>query len=203
VQTWTRGEAEKAYGAARTEVAERGHVRLGYKPVLDTLLRDALRVTGQQNLPAQFHVGYGDPDVDLRLANPLHLRGLIADPEFAGVSFVLLHACWPFFREGAFLAAVYPNVFLDLSYAIPFFGFREYVAATRAALAVAPWTKIVFSTDATSVPELHWIGALDGRRAVAETLDQLIADRDLTFEEAMQAAQCILHDNARNLYGCK
>src|SRR5262249_13593024 len=137
------------------------------------------------------------------LANPLHLRGFIADPEFAGAAFVLLHACWPFFREGAFLATVYPNVFLDLSYAIPFFGFSEYVSATRAALAVAPWTKIVFSSDAASVPELHWIGALDGRRAIGEALDGLIVDGDLTFDEAIQAAQCVLHDNAADLYGCK
>jgi uncharacterized protein len=202
VQLWPRAEAEKAFAAAREEAAERGDVRLGYKPVLDTLLRDSLTIAARQNLPAQFHVGYGDPDVDLRQANPLHLRSLIADQAFAGVSFVLLHACWPFFREGAFLATVYPNVYLDLSYAIPFFGFSEYVAATRAALAVAPWTKILFSSDAACIPELHWIGAIDGRRAVGQALDQFIGDGDLTRDEAMQAAQCILHDNAVELYGC-
>src|SRR5262249_55955319 len=130
IQTWTKDEAKNAFAAARAEVSERGEVRLGYKPVLDTLLRDALANAARQNLPAQFHVGYGDPDVDLRLANPLHLRSLIADPAFAGMSFVLLHACWPFFREGAFLTTVYPNAFLDLSYAIPFFSLSEYVAAT-------------------------------------------------------------------------
>jgi len=202
IQVWTRDETERAFAAARTEVAERGEVRLGYKPLLDTLLRDALALAACQNLPAQFHVGYGDPDVDLRLANPLHLRSLIADPSFAGMSFVLLHACWPFFREGAFLATVYPNVFLDLSYAIPFFGFSEYLASTRAALAVSPWTKILFSSDAACVPELHWLGALDGRRAVSQALDGLLSDGDLTEDEAMRAAYCILHDNAAELYDC-
>jgi hypothetical protein len=202
VQVWAKSEAEQAFALARTEAAERGDVRLGYKPLLDTLLRDALLLAAQQSLPVQFHVGYGDPDVDLRLANPLHLRSLIADPAFAGVSFILLHACWPFFREGAFLATVYPNVYLDLSYAIPFFGLTEYVEATRAAIAVAPWTKLLFSSDAACVPELHWIGALDGRRAVGKALDHFIDDGDLTVDEAMQAAHSILHDNAMRLYGC-
>jgi len=202
VHRWPEQEAQKAFEAARLEATERGQVRLGYKPLLDTLLRDALSQAARQNLPVQFHVGYGDPDVDLRQANPLHLRALIADPSFSGASFVLLHACWPFFREGAFLATVYPNVFLDVSYAIPFFGFSEYVAATRAAVSVAPWTRILFSSDAVGVPELHWIGAIDGRRALSQAFAQLIADGDLTPDEAMQAAQCILHDNAANLYGC-
>jgi predicted TIM-barrel fold metal-dependent hydrolase len=206
IQVWPQDETDRAFAAAKAEVAERGEVRLGYKPLLDTLLRDALALAARQNLPAQFHVGYGDPDVDLRLANPVHLRSLIADPSLAGMSFVLLHACWPFFREGAcegaFLATVYPNVFLDLSYAIPFFGFSEYVASTRAALTVSPWTKILFSSDAACIPELHWLGALDGRRAVGQALDNLVADGDLTEGEAMQAAHCILHDNAADLYDC-
>jgi hypothetical protein len=200
IQVWATEESEKAFAAARDEVRERGEVRLGYKPLLDTLLRDALIITARQNLPAQFHVGYGDPDVDLRHANPLHLRSLITDPALSGMSFVLLHACWPYFREGAFLATVYPNVFLDLSYAIPFFGFSEYVAATRAALAVAPWTKMLFSSDAACIPELHWMGAIDGRRAIGQALDQLIADNDLTTDEALSAARSILHDNASSLY---
>jgi uncharacterized protein len=200
VATWTRDEAQKAFAEARAEVARRGKVRLGYKPVLDTLLRDALALAASQNLPAQFHIGYGDPDVDLRHANPLHLRALIADPVFAGARFVLLHSCWPFFREGAFLATVYPNVFLDLSYAIPFFGFLEYVSATSAAIAVAPWSKILFSSDAGYVPELYWMGATDGRRAMGQALDRFVLDGDLTAGEALQAAQRILHDNAAELY---
>lgn len=203
VRTWTRDEADQAYRQARNEVAQKGRVRLGFKPLLDTLLRDALQLAASQNLPAQFHVGYGDPDVDLRQATPLHLRSLIEDPAMAGLQFVLLHACWPYFREGAFLATVYPNVVLDLSYAIPFFGIREYVTATRAALAVAPWTKIVFSSDAGRVPELHWMGAIDGRRAVGEAVSELVRDGDLTHDEALNAATCILHDNAAALYGLR
>ena len=51
---------------------------------------------------------------------------------------VLLHGCWPYVREGAYLASVYGNAHLDLSYAIPFLSAGEMRAMTRAALGVAP-----------------------------------------------------------------
>lgn len=68
---------------------------------------------------------------------------------------VLLHGCWPYFREGAYLASVYGNVYLDLSYAIPFLSMGEMTAMTRAALAVAPFTKLMYSSDGARVPELR------------------------------------------------
>ena len=45
------------------------------------------------------------------------MRSLI---EQVNVPLVLLHAGWPFYRESAHLAAIYPHVYLDLSLAIPF-----------------------------------------------------------------------------------
>jgi len=50
---------------------------------------------------------------------------------------VLLHECYPYTREGAYLAAVYENVYLDLSYGIPFLGYGEMATFTRAAFGVA------------------------------------------------------------------
>jgi hypothetical protein len=51
------------------------------------------------------------------------------------------------------------------------------------------------------VPELHWLGALDGRRVIGAVLGELVADGDLTEGEARAAGERILRGNARRLYG--
>ena len=53
----------------------------------------------------QFHTGFGDPDLDLRLANPLHLRPLFESEALRGLRIVCLH-CYPYVREAGYLASV-------------------------------------------------------------------------------------------------
>lgn len=201
VERWAAGEAQAAFVAARQEVERTGRVRLGHKPLLDSLLHLAFTEAVRQELPVQFHVGYGDRDVDLRKASPLELRALIADPAYAKLPIVLLHGCWPFTREGAFLASVYPHVHLDLSYGIPFLARTEMAAMTRAAFAVAPVSKLLYSSDGARSPEVHWLGAREGRRAIASALGELVSDADIDASEASRFGAMVLEGNARHLYG--
>jgi predicted TIM-barrel fold metal-dependent hydrolase len=201
IERWPHDDARAAFTSAREEVERSGAVRLGYKPLLDTLLHLAFEAAAAQELPVQFHVGYGDPDVDLRKASPLELRNVLEERAYRSMPVVLLHGCWPYTREGAYLAAVYGNAYLDVSYAIPFLSRGEMLAMTRAALAAAPFTKVMYSSDGARVPELHWLGAHDGRRALAVALGELIADGDLDAVEARRAGERILHGNAHELYG--
>src|SRR6266542_79890 len=176
-------------------------VRLGYQPLLDTLLHVAFEAAAAQELPVQFHVGYGDPDADLRAAAPLELRDVLSEPGYRPMPVVLLHGCWPYVREGAYLAAVYGNVYLDLSFAIPFLSVAEMTSMARAAVGTAPATKLMYSSDGARVPELHWAGAHDGRRVLGEVLGELVSDGDLSLAEARQAGERILRGNARRVYG--
>jgi predicted TIM-barrel fold metal-dependent hydrolase len=95
-------------------------IRLSHKPLIDFLVQEALAIAAQSQLPVQFHTGFGDPDLDLRLANPLHLRPLLENPRYQAAPIVLLHASYPFTREAGYLAAVYPNAYVDFGLAIPF-----------------------------------------------------------------------------------
>ncbi|SFL55429.1 amidohydrolase family protein [Geodermatophilus ruber] len=201
IERWPEAEARAAFAAARSAVTGHGAVRLGHKPLLDTLLHLALAAAAAQELPMQFHVGYGDPDADLRTANPLHLRPVLEEPAYRTAPVVLLHGCWPYVREGAYLASVYGNAHLDLSYAIPFLSTAELRAMTCAALAVAPTTKLLYSSDGARVPELHWLGARTGRRVIGGVLADLVADGDLGAADARVAGERVLHGNARRLYG--
>jgi uncharacterized protein len=203
IERWPDADARAALRAARAEVAATGAVRLGHKPLLDTLLHLAFAAAAAQELPVQFHVGYGDPDVDLRAASPLELRAVLEDPAYRPMPVVLLHGCWPYVREGAFLASVYGNAHLDLSYAIPFLSTGELRAMTRAALGTAPSTKLTYSSDGTGVPELHWLGARTGRAVVGAVLGELVADGDLSADEARRAGERVLRDNACLLYGVR
>lgn len=53
---------------------------------------------------------FGDKDLDLRLANPLHLRSVLEDKRFSKCCIVLLHASYPFSKEASYLASIYPQV---------------------------------------------------------------------------------------------
>lgn len=201
VRRWDGADQVAAFRSARAEVGATGAVRLGHQPLLDTMLHVALLAAAEQQAPVQFHVGYGDPDVDLRTASPLGLRAVLEEPAYRGAPVVLLHGCWPYVREGAFLASVYGNAFLDLSYGIPFLSLGELTAMTRAALGVAPFSKLMYSSDGSGVPELHWMGAHDGRRVLGRVLDELVADGDLDAGQARGAGERILAANAWELYG--
>ncbi|MDQ2828643.1 MAG: amidohydrolase family protein [Chloroflexota bacterium] len=200
IQTWPREEAQAAFGEARREAVETGTLRLAHKPLLDTLLHVVFHEAARQDMPIQFHVGYGDADADMLRANPLRLRAVLEERAYRSMPIVLLHECYPYTREGAYLAAVYENVYLDLSYGIPFLGYGEMAAFTRAAFGVAPISKLLYSSDGVGVPELHWMSALHGRRILGETLGEIVAQGDLSVAEAEAAGAAVLRDNATRLY---
>ncbi|MHC5671735.1 amidohydrolase family protein, partial [Nostoc sp.] len=170
-------------------------LRLTDKSLIDFLLQQALLVAAKYRLPVQFHTGYGDPDLDLRLANPLNLRYLLELPQYRHVPLVLLHASYPYMQEAGYLASVYPQVYLDFGLAVPFLsvsGMREVI---RQLLELTPTTKLMYSSDAHSIPELYYLGAKWGRQLLGEVLEQAIADSDITVTEAEAIAVAILREN--------
>ena len=160
----------------------------------------AFAEAARQEVPVQFHCGYGDADTDLRLGNPLHLRAVLENGDYRGMPVVLLHECYPYTREGGYLAAVYGNVYLDLSYGIPLLGYGEMLSFTREALGVAPVSKLLYSSDGIGVPELHWMSAIDGRHVLGLALEELVAHDELSIPEAETAGEDVLRRNAIRLY---
>jgi len=199
IREWPREEAEESFHEYR-RAAGAGSARLAHKPLLDTLLHVALAQAARQEVPVQFHVGYGDADTDLLLGNPLYLRPVFQRPDYRGMPVVLLHECYPYTRQGGYLAAVYGNVYLDLSYGIPLLGYGELLSFTRQALGVAPSSKLMYSSDGLGVPELHWISAIDGRRAIGEALGELVSQGELDLSDAEATGESILRANATRLY---
>lgn len=195
---WDAATLAAAFRETRT-AADRGRGRLESKPLLDTLLWTALEIAAEHRLPVQVHTGFGDRDLDLRLANPLWLRPVFEHPPFRAITFVLLHS-YPYVREAAWLAHVYPHVAMDLSLTVPFAAHAGSDAIADA-LGLAPASKVLLATDAFSIPELFWLGARHAREALAAALTT-VAERGFAGPEDREAiARRLLWDNAVAIYG--
>jgi hypothetical protein len=179
-------------GAAARALAARP-ARLEDRALLELLLHEALtaNVSTGEPLPVQVHCGFGDADLFLPRADPTLLGPLVE--RYADTPFVLLH-CYPFVRQAGWLAHVYGNVFLDVSLTIP----HVWRAAEmiRQALELAPVSKLLYASDASSTPELYWLAATGWRAALAEVLGEA-----LDPAEAEAAGRRVLRENAVALYG--
>jgi uncharacterized protein len=194
---WTRPTDAEVTAAASDWLAQivgGGPVRLT-DPVL---LRFGLFTGLDRGLPVQLHVGLGDRDVDLRTANPLHLRDFLFAAESAGVPVLLLH-CYPFEREAGYLAQAFTTVYLDAGLAINYAGARAGAIVART-LEMAPFTKVLYSSDAWGPAELHYLGAVLWRRATARVLGGWVEDGDWTAADARRVAGLIGAGNARRVY---
>jgi uncharacterized protein len=200
IATWDAPALEAAFRDARA-AAGRGQTRLASKPLLDTLVWAALEIAAERRLPVQVHTGFGDRDLDLRLANPLWLQPVFNHAPFRPITFVLLHS-YPYIREAAWLAHVYPHVAMDLSLTVPFAAHGAADAIVEA-LALAPASKVLLATDAFSIPDLFWLAARHAREALDQALT-MIGSRGFGGSEPRDReaiARRLLWDNAAAIYG--
>ncbi len=200
IAEWSKDEAVISFKEARAEAVRAGKLRIAHKPLIDYLLHIAFQKAAEQHMPIQFHTGYGDGDTDMRLGNPLHLRDMLERSDYQTMQVVLLHESYPYSQLGAYLAAIYPNVYFDLSYTIPFVDKLEMLAFTRQALSITPASKLMYSSDGTNLPEMHWAGALRGRSVIAQVLQEMIEADELDEEQAYGLARLVLRDTAYEVY---
>jgi predicted TIM-barrel fold metal-dependent hydrolase len=190
------GELRAAF--ERLDLAAQG--RRFDDPVLGPFLaRRAAEVAGLWSVPLQFHTGFGDEDIRLPSADPTMLRPLLHDPRTEACPIVLLH-CYPFVGGAAAMAGAYPQVYLDLSLAIPL---AEPLAAdlVREALGLCPAGKLLAASDGHTFPEMHWWGATVWRRALATVLAAEVERGDLDDAAVADLTSRILGGNAARLYG--
>jgi predicted TIM-barrel fold metal-dependent hydrolase len=100
----------------------------------------------------------------------------------------------------AYLAAMFPNVYADFGEIQLFVAGGDLRAVVRELVGLAPASKILFSTDASLVPELYWLGARAGRRVLGEVFDEHIADHLIDERTALGMAEMILWRNAERVY---
>jgi uncharacterized protein len=194
-------EVASAAGGWRRQIDAAGQAAHGRSAVRVTdpvLLRFLLWAGVDRGLPVQIHTGFGDPDVDVRRADPLLLRGFCELTQERAVPLMLLH-CYPYHRQAGYLAHAYPHVYLDVGLAINHVGARA-PAVVAESLELAPFGKVLFSSDAWGPPELHYLGALLWRRATAGVLGSWVESGDWALADAIRVAEMIGARNARRVY---
>ncbi len=191
--------ASKAFESLKAETERTGtFVRVADKTLLNYILLVALEEAAREELPVQFHTGFGDTDVDLVKANPAYLKPIFENPVLQKAPVVLLH-CYPYIQEASYLAAMYPQVYLDFSMSSPLVAYGGG-RAIEEALGLAPTTKILYGSDAWGVPDIIYLGSLHSRKVLAQVLEKWIGQGWLDSREARQVALNILQLNSRRLY---
>ncbi|MFJ2579150.1 amidohydrolase family protein [Kitasatospora aureofaciens] len=175
-----------------------GRGRLTDPVLLHHLLWTAVDVCAGLGLPLQLHTGFGDPDLTLHLADPSLLTGFVRAAESSGVPLVLLHG-YPYHRQAAWLAQAFPTVYTDLGLTASYAGPRV-AAVLGEMLELAPFGKLLFSTDAYGLPELYLVGAAQFRHGLGELLARWRADGACSSADAQRLARLVAADNARRLY---
>ncbi|MDX3656053.1 amidohydrolase family protein [Streptomyces sp. ID05-26A] len=149
-------------------------------------------------LPLQFHVGYGDSDIDLHRCDPSLLTPFLRATAGLGVPVLLLHN-YPFHRQAGYLAQVFPHVFCDLGLATHGLG-HQASRVFAEALEIVPYGKFLFSSDAFALPELYYLGALLFRQALSDFLADGLRRDAFVEEDAHRIARLVASENAARVY---
>jgi predicted TIM-barrel fold metal-dependent hydrolase len=150
-------------------------------------------------MPLQFHVAYGDNDVDLADCDPLRLTAFLRATQERGVPVMLLHN-YPFHRNAAYLAQVFDHVFMDVGLATHNSGALS-ATLVRESFELVPFGKFLFSSDAYGLAELYHLGALLFGRGLTKVLSELVDDGEMSDDDAVRVARLVTSENARRVYG--
>ncbi|MEU1894776.1 amidohydrolase family protein [Streptomyces pristinaespiralis] len=160
-------------------------------PLTDpVLLRHLLWAALATGLPLQLHIGVRDP---------MPLAGFAAATAGLGTDLVLLHG-YPHHRTAAHLAGAYPHVYADLGPALAQTGARA-AAVLAEILELAPFGKLLFSSGARGLPELHVVGARSFRDALGRVLGGWVKDGAWSRRDAERVATMLAAGNAGRVYG--
>ncbi|MEO9094390.1 MAG: amidohydrolase family protein [Microbacteriaceae bacterium] len=163
-----------------------------------TLLGFGLFAAIDAGLPLQFHVGFGDRDLDLRTVNPLLLLPFLRATDQSRVPVLLLH-CYPFEREAGYLAQAFGNVYLDVGLALNYVGAQSTSLLARS-YELAPFSKVLYSSDGWGPAELHYLGSRLWRCAASEVIGGWVARGDWSMTDAKRVLELSAAGNARRLY---
>lgn len=197
-ERWLAGSAEDGPPGSGASPEDRASPEGVPRLADETLQRFLIWCGADLGLPIQFHVGYGDRDVDLHRCNPLLLTDLLRALEPTGVPVMLLHN-YPYHREAGYLAQVFPHVHADLGLATHNTGSRAG-AVLAEALELVPLRKFLFSSDAFGLPELYYLGALLFRQGLSDFLRQRLDTGEISSDDAERVTRLIAAENAARVY---
>jgi predicted TIM-barrel fold metal-dependent hydrolase len=176
------------------------HIDAGTPVRLDdqVLIRHGIWAAIDTGLPLQFHAGFGDTDSRLAESDPALLHDFLLASQAAGTPVMLLH-CYPYHRQAGAMANLFPHVYIDVGVALNYVGARSATVLAEA-LELTPFPKMLYSSDAFGLPELHYLGAVGFRRDIAAVTAAFVADGAWSAADAGRVAEMIGWGNAQRVY---
>jgi hypothetical protein len=164
------------------------------RPFQDLVQNHLVQRAIELDVPVQIHsatlgASYGGP----LNGNPTGLISLFL--RYPQARFNILHAGFPWTRELGALTHIFPNVYINMSW-LDILSPLSYKTFLRDWLKGVPINKI-FAYGADQFSVLLTVSCADRvRDFVAEVLADLVAEGEMTEDDALFAADCILRKNA-------
>lgn len=185
---------------ARAAAAWRQQIEAGAEPRIDdpVLIRFGIWCAVDERKAIQFHIGFGDPDVDLHRCDPLLLTEWLRRTRTSGARVLLLH-CYPFHRNAGYLAHAFGHVYCDVGLSINYVGARAPQVIAES-LELTPFDKALFSSDAFGLSELYLLGAKLFRKGLLDVVNGWIDADEWSVATGEKLVRKICQDNSIRAY---
>jgi hypothetical protein len=168
------------------------------KTIRDRLLHRTAEVARRHDRPVHVHCGGGDPAIVIAHAGPRDFFPFLS--RHAEQPIVLIHSGWPWLEEGAYVASVLPQVYLEISITMPWASLAVD-QKLEVLLGAAPPAKVLYGSDESTEPEVIWLSAQLAREALGRVLGKGVERQWLTDREARSIGEGVLAANTLRLHG--
>ncbi|MBU8878484.1 amidohydrolase family protein [Bacillus sp. FJAT-29790] len=185
---------------ALTEYEEFKHnSRAKVKNLRDYCLHIAMEECTNAEKVMHIHTGIGDGEVILPKASPSFLLDMLRDEKYENTKVHLVHGGYPWVEEAAFIVSILPNVYMDISLQNPFSGHGVKRILSQV-FEFAPFDKVMYGSDAFTVPEMNWLGVHLFKECFEDVLNSWIDSDYMDPETAQAIGEMVLYRNFENVY---
>ncbi|PLT29387.1 amidohydrolase family protein [Peribacillus deserti] len=177
----------------------KGNSRAAVKNLRDYCLHIAMEECSAANKVMHIHTGIGDGEVVLPKASPSFLLEMLRDKKYRDTKVHLVHGGYPWVEEAAFIVSILPNVYMDISLQNPFSGHGVKRILSQV-FEFAPFDKVMYGSDAFTMPEMNWLGVHLFKECFEEVLNGWVDSDYMDPETAQVIGEMVLYRNFENVY---
>ncbi|MGG0239870.1 amidohydrolase family protein [Bacillus rhizoplanae] len=173
--------------------------RAEVKAFRDYCLHIAMEECTAADKVMHIHTGIGDGEVVLPKASPSFLINMLRDKKYIETKVHLVHGGYPWVEEAAFIVSILPNVYMDISLQNPFAGHGVQRILSQV-FEFAPFDKVMYGSDAFTVPEMNWLGVYLFKECFEKVLNTWVDSDYMNVETAQWIGEMILFRNFERVY---
>ncbi|MFE4898032.1 amidohydrolase family protein [Peribacillus butanolivorans] len=186
--------------AAKEQYEEfQSNERAQVKAFRDYCLHIAMEECTKAYKVMHIHTGIGDGEVILPKASPSFLIEMLRDKKYSETKVHLVHGGYPWIEEAAFIVSILPNVYMDISLQNPFAG-HGVKRILDQVFEFAPFDKVMYGSDAFTVPEMNWLGVHLFKECFEQVLNSWVKADYMDSETAQTIGEMVLYRNFENVY---